>query len=155
DVLVEHQALRLAVEHPLGLERGQRPLRGQVGGEGRGLGPRVFAEEVVDHLVELAPFDEAALPQVPDEPFTLAEFARHHVAVILPGGERTPRPRPGLAGGGIPYFSCRANLGWGIGRSNRAGPFSAPAGTAILFRTPRRVRPTAPRDREWPPTRTT
>ena len=86
----EDQPLRLAVEDALGLERGERALRDEVLGQGRGLGPRVLLEELADELVELAAVDQAAPPEVPDEPFALAEFAGHHGAEFLLGGTNGP-----------------------------------------------------------------
>jgi hypothetical protein len=79
----EHEALRFTLQQPLGLELRQDALADQVGGQRRRLGPGVLAEELADHLVELAAVDQVATAQVPDEPFTRSEFSADHEYGIL------------------------------------------------------------------------
>src|SRR5262249_40612085 len=79
----QDEALRLALEQPLGLERCQNSLRDEVLGKGGRLGAGVLRQKLTDDLIQLAPVDQVAAAQVPDEPFTGSEVSRQHVGGIL------------------------------------------------------------------------
>ena len=78
DVRPQHEALRLAVEHPFGLKLGQRAVLDEILSERRGFRPRIFLHEFIDDLVELTAVDQAASAQIPHEPFAGAEIVGDH-----------------------------------------------------------------------------
>ena len=79
DVRPQHETLGLAVENAFGLETGEGALVDQVFREGGRFGARVALEEFADDGIELSAIDQSAAAEVPNEPFTCAEIAGHHI----------------------------------------------------------------------------
>ena len=92
----EHQSLGFALENAIGLELGQDGLADQVFRQLRRFGPRMLLEELAHDLIELAPVDQIAAPEVPDEPFAGPKVSGRHVNGILLNKNRS----------GCPFQTC-------------------------------------------------
>src|SRR5262249_40157677 len=79
----ENEALRLALQQPIGLEASENGSIDEEIGEGGRLGVGVLVQVLADDLVQLAAIQQVAAAQVPDKPFTGSEVGRRHVFVFL------------------------------------------------------------------------
>ena len=81
--LDQHQPLRFSLQQSFGLEMAQDPLPDQKLRQGRRFGGRLFLQKLIDQLVQVPSVDEIAAPEVPDKPFTGAQFSDRHKCRIL------------------------------------------------------------------------